>query len=108
MQSVENPGLVYQFRLRNRKVDGTETWSCSDCENRRRQMRDGNPIPSIEVDGSRHISDPQRPSNEHFCEGKRREDVTAKKIVRQVKETVEQTGSRPKETFQAAKRQLLV
>ncbi len=24
VQSVENPGLVYQFRLRNRKVDGTD------------------------------------------------------------------------------------
>ncbi len=30
------------------------------------------------------------------------------KIVREVKETVEQTGSRPKETFQVVKHQLLV
>ncbi len=107
VESEFDPGLVYLFRLRKRKVDGIESWSCTTCESRRRREHSRDPIPCIQLQGNWHISDPQHPSYAHFCGGERKENVLAKQVVQETNETVQQTGTRPLEAFQAAKRQCL-
>ncbi len=107
VESEVDPGLLYQFRLRKRKVNGIESWSCTSCESRRRREHSLDPIPCIQLQGNRHITDPQHPSYGHFCGGERKKNVVAKQVVWQTKEAVEQTGRHPWEAFQAAKRQCL-
>ncbi len=55
VESKVDPGLVYQFLVRKRKVDGIESWSCTSCESRRRREHSRDPIPCIELQGNRHI-----------------------------------------------------
>ncbi len=43
-------------------------------------------------------------AHHHFCAGERKENVLAKQVVRETKETVEETGARPRAAFQTAKR----
>ncbi len=68
VQSAAEDGVVYQFRLRKQKVDRTKSWSCTTCESRwwRDNLRD--PIPCIQLDGNRHISEPQHPSHAAISE----------------------------------------
>ncbi len=80
MQCQHTEGTVYQFRMRKRKADGTEVWSCSDCESVKRRRQIALPIPCIELHGTRHSSDPQNPSYQHFCGEKSKEEATAKQV----------------------------
>ncbi len=49
VRSEENDEVVYQFRLRKRKGDGTESWSCSDCEGEKGRTGCVQPIPCIDL-----------------------------------------------------------
>ncbi len=80
VESRELEGTVYQFRFRKRRMDGTELWCCMGCEETKRSEGTLHPVPSIVMDGNRHISDPHQPFYRHFCAGKRKEDVLAKQV----------------------------
>ncbi len=80
VENAHNVDIIYQFRLRTRKRQGRENWSCMDCESMKKRTGCLQSILCIELDGTRHSSDPQNPTYAHFCHGKSKDVFTARQV----------------------------